>query len=669
MCLFTHRPRADLGWALSTVLAFRAAVRRDNAEGMSDDQTSASQPHDAIPPVDTTTPHMTARGILTGAVIGGVLSVTNIYAGLKVGWGFNMSIAACLIGYGFWQGLGRNLFGTRDYNVLENNVAQTGASAAASISSAGLVSAVPALTILSGYQWSWGALALWILCCSILGVFVAVLFRRQMLIQDRLPFASGVATAETLREMYARGAEAMARLKALLGGAAGAAALKVVSLTQGWAPVGLPGSFSAASGSALAAKGVSAVTPLNLTFALDPSIMLFGSGMIVGVRTGAWMFIGAIIAWGVIGLDLLGSGVVAPPKTQLANYWLPFLREFLTPDQFDAFVAAERQKLAVPWFKSMVEWLLWPGVAMLVTSSLTSLAFSAPAMVRAFRRGAGEKVSADFAHDVSPRVLWGAMFVIGLVTVIAAAALFDMSPHIAILGIALTFILAVVALRVSGETNITPVGAMGKVTQLTFGVADPGNVSTNLMAANITGGSASQAGDMMHDLKTGLLLGCSPRAQVLSQCVGVLSGSLVGAFAYIILVPDPAAMLLTTEWPAPAVAQWKSVAEVLRDGLDRLPPGVLDAIQIAALAGVLMSIVEKLVPAKVRPWVPSPTAIGIAFCIPGYNGVSMFLGGVTGAVIKRFAPGWHTRFMVVFAAGLIVGESLVGLVDAFMKLL
>jgi hypothetical protein len=64
-------------------------------------------------------------------------------------------------------------------------------------------------------------------------------------------------------------------------------------------------------------------------------------------------------------------------------------------------------------------------------------------------------------------------------------------------------VLAIVALRVSGETNVTPVGPMGKVTQLSFAVLDPGNVSTNLMAANVTGGSASQAGDMMHDLKTG----------------------------------------------------------------------------------------------------------------------------------------------------------------------
>jgi uncharacterized oligopeptide transporter (OPT) family protein len=66
---------------------------------------------------------------------------------------------------------------------------------------------------------------------------------------------------------------------------------------------------------------------------------------------------------------------------------------------------------------------------------------------------------------------------------------------------------------------------------------------------------------------------------------------------------------------------------------------------------------------------PSPTAIGIAFCIPAYNCISMFLGGLVGLAIKRAAPDWHARFAVVMAAGLIVGESLVGLVDAFMKLL
>lgn len=603
-------------------------------------QTTPETLHDDIPPVDTQTPHLTLRAVLTGALLGGLLSVTNIYAGLKIGWGFNMSIAAALIGYGIWQGLGHRVFGWRNYNVLENNVAQTGASAAASISSAGLVSAVPALTMLSGFEWSWPVLAIWLLCCSVLGVVVALLFRRQMLVQEKLPFAAGVATAETLREMYAKGSEAIARLKALIGGALAAAGLKIIGLVAGWHPFALGGAFTPSAGSALATKGVSSVSTYNLTFALDPSVLLFGSGIIVGLRTGVWMLIGAILAWGVLGFEILGLG------------W------------------AEAGKEGAPWFKTMVNWLLWPGVAMLVTSSLTSLAFSAPAFVRAFRGGAGKgRIGPNEAHDVSPRVVWGGLFVIGLVTTITASAIFGMDPGIAILAVALTLLLAVVALRVTGETNITPVGAMGKVTQLTFGIVDPGNVSTNLMAANITGGSSSQAGDMMHDMKTGLLLGCAPKAQAVSQAVGVLAGSLVGAAAYLILVPDPANMLITTEWPAPAVAQWKGVAEVFREGIDKLPPGVLDAIKLAAAAGVILAILEKIVPKKLRVWMPSPTAIGIAFCIPAWNSVSMFLGGVVGFALKHLVPNWHTRFAVVMAAGLIVGESLVGLVDAFMKLL
>jgi len=606
---------------------------------MSDTSTNHDAP-ETYPAVDLETPHLTLRAVLTGSILGGILSVTNIYAGLKIGWGFNMSIAAALIGYGIWQGIGHHMLGRRSYNVLENNVAQTGASAAASISSAGLVSAVPALTMITGFEWTWPVLALWLLCCSVLGVFIAMLFRRQMLVQEKLPFASGVATAETLREMYAKGAEAMARLKALIGGALGAAALKVTGIFLEWHPYNFGGSFSASSSTALATKGVVAVSPYNLTFALDPSLLLFGSGIIVGVRTGIWMLVGAIVAWGVVGFDILGTGAVEAGKPEAA------------------------------WFKQMVGWLLWPGVAMLVTSSLTALAFSAPAFINAFRGGRKlGRLVADPREELSTRTVWVGLFVIGLVTVVVSAAVFDMDPGISALAVALTGLLAVVALRVSGETNITPVGAMGKVTQLTFGLVDPGNVATNLMAANITGGSSSQAADMMHDLKTGLLLGCSPRSQFVSQLAGVVTGALVGAAAYLVLVPDPVNMLITTEWPAPAVAQWKSVAEVMRGGLEALPMGVLDAIYLAAGIGVILAIIEKISPKGVRKWVPSPTAIGIAFCIPAWNSMSMFMGGVVGYAIKKSAPAWHVRFAVVIAAGLIVGESLVGLVDALMKLL
>jgi uncharacterized oligopeptide transporter (OPT) family protein len=607
------------------------------ASAMAD--SSATQPT-VFPPVDTSVPQLTLRAVLTGATIGSALALCNVYAGLKIGWGMNMSIAAVLISFGVWKAL--QLVGARFWGIQENNINQTGASAAASVSSAGLVSAVPALTMLTGYTFTWAELSLWVICSSALGVLTAVLFRRQMLVRDALPFASGIATAETLREVYSHGKEALTRLLALVYGAIAAAIFKIFAIVLHWKQVGLPGSFSA--GGALAAKGATSVTPLNLTLAIDPSLLLVGSGLIVGFRTGFWMLFGAIIAWALIGLDILGSGAALPAIKNGA-------------------VVADG-----PWFKSMVEWLLWPGVAMLVTASLTSLAFSAPAFVRAFRGGKGGAVSEIDPHEIPTKFLWGGLVFLGALVVVVGGVLFGMSPLISLAAVGLTIVLAVVALRVSGETNITPVGGMGKVTQLTFGVIDPGNVSTNLMAANVTGGSASQAADMMHDLKTGALIGTSPRAQVISQLCGVLAGALAGSAIYLALVPDPKAQLITSEWPAPAVAQWKAVAEVMKEGLSKLPPGVMDAILFASLAGILLASAEKLAPAKIKKWLPSPTAIGIAFCVPAWNSISFFIGGCINMLLKRFAPNFHTRLLVVTAAGLIVGESLVGLGDALIQL-
>ena len=103
----------------------------------------------AYPPVDAETPQLTFRAIWTGMVFGGLLSLCNIYLGLKIGWGMNMSITAALLGFGFWQAAIR-LLGLRKFNVLENNINQTAASSGASISSAGLVAPIPALTMLTG---------------------------------------------------------------------------------------------------------------------------------------------------------------------------------------------------------------------------------------------------------------------------------------------------------------------------------------------------------------------------------------------------------------------------------------------------------------------------------------------------------------------------------------
>src|SRR3546814_3930423 len=101
------------------------------------------------------------------------------------------------------------------------------------------------------------------------------------------------------------------------------------------------------------------------------------------------------------------------------------------------------------------------------------------------------------------------------------------------------------------------------------------------MTANITGGAAGQCADLMQDRKTGLMIDADLRFQGLAQIFGVGLGSLVGVAVYLALIPDPAAMLMTEAWPAPAVATWKAVAEVMMAGLASLPPGTLSAMMVA----------------------------------------------------------------------------------------
>ena len=594
-----------------------------------------------FPPVDRTAPQLTIRAIATGMVLGGVLSLTNIYSGLKIGWGFNMSVTAAVLAYGFWQPMHR-FAKAKHWGILESNINQTAASSAASISSAGLVAPIPALTMITGHQFTWHVLVAWTFVITLVGIVVAVGLRRQMLIVDRLPFPNGIATAETLKEMYAQGAEAMARFKMLLFGAGLAAVLKLIIEYAKVPTPGLPGSFAATG--AAKAKGIGTISMKNLTFALDPSPLMVAVGAIIGLRAGASMLIGAVIGWGVLTPYVLDLGWADPGAAD--------------PDK--------------SWFGPVLKWLLWPGVAMMVTASLTSFAFSWRSVLAAMsgtRSAAKGEASVDEADEVPRRWFLYGLLVVLVLAVIAQVGFFDIAITIAAVGVLFTFLLAIVAGRVAGETGITPVGAMGKVTQLLFGVLAPGNPTANLMAANVTGGAASQCADLLHDMKTGLMIGSSPRLQTIAQVFGALAGALCGSAAYLVIVPDAESQLLTSEWPAPAVAAWKAVAEIFQSGLDAMPPAAVEAIAIAGVAGIVLAILEKTVPRRARPWVPSPAAMGLAFVIPAYYSISMFLGGLAGWVAMRYATRWSERFLIVLASGIIAGEGITGVAVAIQKIL
>jgi len=577
---------------------------------------------------------LSIRAILTGMVLGALLAPCNVYAGLEIGWSFNMSVAAALIGFGFW-GTAQRTVGTPEWGILESNVNQTAASSAAAIAGAGLVAPIPALTLLTGRELSYIILATWVFVVSSVGVVVAIAMRRRLLEIDQLPFPAGIATAETLKEMYARGAEAVVRVRTLVVSGAVSAGFKALGdgfglLTR----LSLPGGFAAPG--AVAARDVGRVTWANLGFALDPSLLLVGFGAIIGLRAGASLVFGAIVAWAGLGPLALSRGWVEPGPA-------------------DASAA---------WFGPMVEWLLWPGVALMVAASITSFVLRARRAPAASPPGAPRPARGVVRWRTFGLGLAG----VGLAAIAAQALIFGIPMGVGAIAVAFTFALAIVAGRVAGETGITPIGAMGKVTQLGFAAVSPADVTVNLMAANVTGGAASQCADMLHDLKTGLLVGARPRSQAVAQVFGVFAGSLSGSWAYLALVPDPRSMLLTEEWPAPAVATWKAVAEVFRDGVEQLPPAAFEALVLGTIAGVVLAAAETILPRRVARLLPSPTSVGLAFVLPAWNAISMFSGAVLAEVARRHLPRWRDRVIVV-AAGLVAGESLAGVGAAFARML
>lgn len=571
---------------------------------------------------------LTVRAVLTGMVLGGLLSLCNIYSGLMIGWSNNMSVTAALLGFAFWRTVG-SATGRPGLTILESNLNQTAASSGAAVSSAGLVAAIPALAMLTDIELAWPLLALWVFSVCCVGITVGIGLRRQMLLVDKLPFPNGIAAAQTLKEMYASGAEAVARVQVLIGAGVVAAAVKLGEHFKLIGKLALPGGYAGATGP---------VTATNLTFALEPNLLMVGVGSLIGLRAGVSLLLGAIVAYGLLGPLALGEGWAVAGKPDAA------------------------------WFVQLNRWLLWPGVTLMVTSSLTSFAFSWRSFGRAFRG----KQAAGAAEDTGE--VGRAWFLRGLLaalilSVTLQVVLFEIFLPLAAFGVMMSFLIAVVAARVSGETNVTPVGPMGKITQLLFGALSPGQVAPNLMAANVTGGAASQCADLMHDLKAGQLLGAMPRYQAMVQVLGALAGATIGSAAYLVLIPDPKTMLITEEWPAPAVATWKAVAEIFAQGFDAMPSGSSAAILIAGLLGIALALAERLLPSGARGYVPSASAMGLAFVLPAYNAISMFLGAAAASAAHRVSPGWSARFVVVIAAGLIAGESLAGVTVAIESML
>ncbi len=561
---------------------------------------------------------LTLRALVAGCIVGGVVACTNIYIGLKIGWTFGASIVSAVLGFALFSALGQRL------SVLETNITQTAGSGAGSMASAaGLVAAIPAMQLL-GYEIGGTSLMLWSLSIAFLGVFFAVPLRRQMVEIDKLRFPTGTATAETVLAMFAEAKEAAAKAKVLIwaGVFAGIFTLTAHFIPEienpplhEWFP------------------NVVLVTAATWTFKIYLGPSLIGAGFLIGPRVVLSLLLGALVAWGVLGPIAQSQG------------WAP--------------------GAVTSYGDGARGWLLWPGVALMVSEALITLILSWKTFVRAFRMPASLGDGVENPNAI-PNSWWMSGLAAGTVlTMVIGYYVFDMAPWLTLLAVALSSILAIVAVRSTGETDINPVGGMGKVTQLVYGGIAPGQAGTNLMAAAITGAGASQAADMMQDLKTGYLLGASPRKQFLAQLVGICAGVLFVVPVYYLFTAGYE--LGGEKLPAPAAMAWKAMAELLTQGLDALPMMAGPAALAGSIVGVLLVLLRRI--ETFKSYVPSGLAMGIAFIIPAYYSLVMFYGLAIWWVWRRRSPQSVDRFNFALASGLIAGEGLMGIVNAALTVL
>jgi putative OPT family oligopeptide transporter len=571
---------------------------------------------------------LTIRAVSSGMLIGAILTPCNIYSGLKIGWSFNISIIALLITTGFWVLLSRLHLG-RLLGAGEANIAQTAASSSASIISGGLVAPIPALAMLTGSNLPSAQLVTWVFAVSFLGIWVAWYLRESLIVRSGLAFPTGRATAETLIEIFNKGHESTLKLRVLFSTTVFAGLLKWID--SAWTNLPRPGlGFSLPATGKL--TGYAGISAKNLTFTLDPSLLLAGFGAIIGFRNGVSLLLGGLFSWGLLGPFGLSRGFISPGENNL-----------------DA-----------SWFSEMIEWLLWPGVALMASAAITRF------LLQAWSNRHLAIENRGLTNLTGSTILRMAGLLLASILVVQLQiSVFKIHWFVAMLAVPIAFLLAIVASRVVGETGIPPIGAIGKVSQLTTGTIAPGETTANLLGANVAGGAAGQSADLLNDLKVGHLIGTPAHFQVIAQFFGILTGSVVGSIVYLQLIPDPVNMLVTEEWPAPAVATWKIVAETIGNGPGSIPASALWALACGSCLGMAGAWLQQCKP---EVWVPNIPAVGLAMVIPASISLTMFLGSLVAKAIERYQPNVAQRFLVAAASGLIAGESLSGVAHALVAI-
>jgi putative OPT family oligopeptide transporter len=596
---------------------------------------------------------LTLRGLVLGALLTFVFTAANVYLGLKVGLTFASSIPAAVISMAI-------LSAVKDSTILENNIVQTVASAAGTLSA--IIFVLPGLVIVG---W-WVGFPFWqsfLICVAggVLGVLFTIPLRRALVTTSDLPYPEGVAAAEVLKvgsatrgEMKVDSGEAREGLTAVMLGTAASAGLAIIAATR----------FAAAEVAGFFRLGTMASSGYNFAW----SLALLGAGHLVGLSVGMAMLVGLITAWA-IAVPILTSMQPAAAGVDLAQHTLTVWRtqvRFIGAGAIAVAAIYTLARLARPVVGGLVStlaaskavatqdeldrdmsprWIIGLTIACLIVSGW--LAFT-------FVQGTALAANAVSLTLIAvPFVLIVGFLIAGVCGYMAGLIGASNSPisGVGILSVVICASLVAVAVTPSPDTSAPLVAFALFITAIVFACATISN-------------------DNLQDLKTGQLVGASPMKQQIALIVGVAAGAAVIPFVLNLLAKAygfAGAPNVDVVSPNPLPAPQATLISALAQGVIG---GRLEwkMIGIGALVGVGLILLDAALGAMKKLRIP-PLAVGIGIYLP----MSATFAVVVGAVISHWYdgrartmpnPARAERLGTLVASGLIVGESLWGVLNA-----
>ncbi len=596
---------------------------------------------------------LTVRGLILGALITTVFTAANVYLGLKVGLTFASSIPAAVISMAI-------LSLVKDSSILENNIVQTVASAAGTLSA--IIFVLPGLVIVG---W-WTGFPFWqsfLICLTggVLGVVFTIPLRRALVTNSDLPYPEGVAAAEVLKvgsgtrgETKDETGEAREGLIAVVLGAAASAGLAVVTATR----------VAAGSFGGFFRIGAAASTGYDFAW----SLALLGAGHLVGLSVGMAMLTGLIIAWGIAvpwltsitpaaaGVDLdahtigiwrtqvrfIGAGAIAVAAiytlARLAKPVVGGLVTTLAASRASA-ISDDRDRDLSP------QWILVLTVACLIVTGWLAYSFATSSVLRPY--------ALNVTLVAVPFVLIVGFLIAGICGYMAGLIGASNSPisGVGILSIVVCASVLILVVPPSAETRTALVAFALFVTAIVFACATISN-------------------DNLQDLKTGQLVGASPMRQQIALIVGVAAGAAVIPFvlnllatAYGFAGAPNLNVVAENPLPAPQATLISALAQgVIGGNLEWTMIG------IGAVVGVGLIVLDAVLGALGKLRIP-PLAVGIGIYLPMSATFAVVIGAVLSYWYNRKTrnspnPERAERLGTLVASGLIVGESLWGVLNA-----